>query len=207
MLKIRPVAHIVLTLFFCLTFIMPAASVFAQPAGGSGTINFGNPISSTSIEGAASTILSTIRAVIVVLALVFLVIGAVLYVTSAGNETRMTTAKSAVTASMIGLALGLAAPSFLKEIGTALGWNGAIVNDASVQTLSQIARKVLDFFLSIIGILSVIMLVVGGSAYLTSAGDEGRAETAKNIVKWAIVGIAVAFASLAIVTQVATLLV
>ena len=193
---------------FLFLVLVPAVPVFAQvPAGADGAINFGNPISSTTIEGATSTILSTIRAVIVVLALVFLVIGAVLYVTSAGNEGRMTTAKGAVTAAMIGLALGLAAPSFLKEIGAALGWSGPIVNDASVQTLSQIAREVLDFFLSIIGILSVIMLVVGGSAYLTSAGDEGRAETAKNIVKWAIVGIAVAFASLAIVTQVATLLV
>jgi cytochrome bd-type quinol oxidase subunit 2 len=206
MLKLRTSA---LALLAALAFLatVPAASVSAQTALGNGTIDFGNPISSNTIEDAASTILSTIRAVIVVLALVFIVIGAVMYVTSAGNDKQMTMAKGAVTAAMIGLALGLAAPSFLKEIGTALGWNGAIVNDASVQTLSQIARKVLDFFLSIIGILSVIMLVVGGSTYLTSAGDEGRAETAKNIVKWAIVGIAVAFASLAIVEQVATLLV
>lgn len=207
MSKFRIFVPVALIAFFFLALI-PAVPVFAQlPAGADGAINFGKPIQSETIEDAASTILSTIRAVIVVLALVFIVIGAVLYVTSAGNDGRMTMAKGAVTAAMIGLALGLAAPSFLKEIGTALGWNGAIVNDASVQTLSQIARKVLDFFLSIIGILSVIMLVVGGSTYLTSAGDEGRAETAKNIVKWAIVGIAVAFASLAIVTQVATLLV
>jgi cytochrome bd-type quinol oxidase subunit 2 len=200
-----------LPIFFLLVLVS-ASPVCAQQGvegGASTTINFAPTLSSTTIEGAAGTVLSTIRAVIVVLAIVFLVIGAVLYVTSAGNEGRMTLAKGAVTASMIGLALGLAAPSFLKEIGAALGWTNtdAALTAGGVLTLSEITRKVLDFFLSIVGILSVIMLVVGGSTYLTSAGDEGRAETAKSIVKWAIVGIAVTFASLTIVTQVATLLV
>ncbi len=190
-----------------LGMVLSAMPVGAQISGSSTTISFGKPITSESIEDATSTVLSTIRAVIVVLAVVFIVIGAVLYVTSAGNEDRMRTAKGAITAAMVGLALGLAAPSFLKEIGGALGWSGAIVSDPSVRTLSDIARSTLNFFLSIVGILSVIMLVVGGAAYLTAAGDESRAETAKKIVKWAIVGIAVTFASLTIVTQVAMLLV
>ncbi len=152
------------------------------------------------------SILGTLRGIIVVLSLVFIVIGAVLYITSAGDEGRMKTAKGAITAAMIGLAIGIAAPSFLKEIGEVLGWQGVNSTPASsALTLSQIATNVLNFLLSIVGILALIMLVVGGIMYLTAAGDEDRADTAKKIVKWSIIGIAVALASLVIVGQIADL--
>ncbi len=149
-------------------------------------------------------ILGTLRGIIVILALVFIVIGAVLYITSAGNDKQMTLAKGAITASMIGLAIGIAAPTFLKEIGTVLGWSG--VNSGAVAgatTLSQIARNVLDFLLSIVGVLAIIMLVIGGIMYLTAAGDEDRIDTGKKIVTYSIIGIAVALASLVIVSQLA----
>lgn len=156
------------------------------------------------VEDVLTSILGTIRGIIVVLSLVFIVIGAVLYITSAGDEGRMKTAKGAITASMIGLALGIAAPSFLKEIGEVLGWGS--VNNAAVsgaRTLTEIATSVLNFLLSIVGILGIIMLVVGGIMYLTAAGDEHRIDTGKEIVKYSIIGILVALASLVIVSQIA----
>ncbi|MFZ2299664.1 MAG: hypothetical protein WAW00_00840 [Candidatus Moraniibacteriota bacterium] len=156
------------------------------------------------VEKVLDSILGTLRSIIVILALVFIVIGAVLYITSAGNEKQMELAKGAITASMIGLAIGIAAPTFLKEIGTVLGWgevNTGAVSGAT--TLSQIARKVLDFLLSIVGVLAIIMLVVGGIMYLTAAGDEDRIDTGKKIVTYSIIGIAVALASLVIVSQLA----
>ena len=105
---------------------------------------------------------------------------------------------------MIGLAIGIAAPSFLKEIGNVLGWNGVAVGPAAnALTLSQIARNVLNFLLSIVGILGIIMLVIGGIMYLTAAGSEDRVETGKKIVIYAIIGILVALASLVIVSQIA----
>lgn len=157
------------------------------------------------MEQVLDSILGTLRGIIVVLSLVFIVIGAVLYITSAGDEGRMKTAKGAITASMIGLAIGIAAPSFLKEIGSVLGW-GAVSSSAvaGAATLSQIATNVLNFLLSIVGVLAIIMLVVGGIMYLTAAGDEDRIDTGKKIVKYSVIGILVALASLVIVSQVAT---
>ena len=101
-------------------------------------------------------------------------------------------------------AIGLAAPSFLKEIGSVLGWGA--VNSSAVAgavTLSQIATNVLNFLLSIVGILAIIMLVVGGIMYLTAAGDEDRIDSGKKIVKYSIIGIVVALAALVIVSQIA----
>ncbi len=169
-------------------------------------ITFTNPLQYDTVEGVLDSILDTLRGIIVILSLVFIVIGAILYITSAGNDKQMTMAKGAITAAMIGLAIGLAAPSFLKEIGTVLGWDASVNQDALVgaKTLSQIARNVLDFLLSIVGVLAIIMLVVGGIMYLTAAGNEDQLDSGKKIVKYSIIGIAVALASLVIVSQIAT---
>jgi len=180
----------------------------AAVPGASASIQFKNPLAFDTVEGVLGSILGTLRGIIVVLALVFIVIGAVLYITSAGDDGRMKTAKGAITASMIGLALGIAAPSFLKQIGDVLGW-GAVTSSlpAGTRTLTEIALSVLQFLLSIVGILGIIMLVIGGLAYLTSAGNEERADSGKKIVTYAIIGIAVALAALIIVTQIAALFV
>lgn len=174
-------------------------------ATNSTSITFTNPLQYDTVEEVLDSILDTLRNIIVILSLVFIVIGAILYITSAGNDKQMTMAKGAVTAAMIGLAIGLAAPSFLKEIGTVLGWDASVNQDAvaDAQTLSQIARNVLDFLLSIIGVLAIIMLVVGGIMYLTAAGSEDQLDTAKKIVWYSIIGIAVALAALVIVSQIA----
>lgn len=188
----------------------PAGGTCCQPGSSavtstsSQTISFSNPLAFGTVEEVADSILGTLRSIIVILSLVFIVIGAVLYITSAGDEGQMSTAKGAITAAMIGLAIGIAAPSFLKEIGEVLGWQGVNSTPASsALTLSQIATNVLDFLLSIVGILALIMLVVGGIMYLTAAGDEDRVDTGKNIVKWSIIGIVIALTSLIIVGQIA----
>lgn len=178
-------------------------------AGGGGggnmvSIGFTNPLAYDTVEGVLDSILDTLRAIIVTLALVFLVVGAVLYIVSSGNDSTMKMAKGAITAAMIGLAIGLAAPSFLREISNVLGWTS--VNNPDVEgalTLSQIALNVLHFLLSVVGILAIIMLVIGGIMYLTSAGSEDRAETGKKIVLYSIIGIFVALAALVIVSQIA----
>ncbi len=212
-------------LFFCSVLFVGAGGVMQlayaqnpqptgsnpQPTGGnpqpsgSQQIVFNNPLQYDTVEQVLGSILSTLRAIIVVLSLVFIVIGAIMYITSSGDEGRMKTAKGAITASMIGLAIGIAAPSFLKEIGNILGWNS--VNSDEVQaakTLTQIASDVLKFLLSIVGILGIVMLVVGGLTYLTAAGDEDRIDTGKKIVKYAIIGILVSLASLVLVSQIAS---
>lgn len=165
---------------------------------------FFNPLKFSTVDGVLTSVLESLQGIIVVLAIIFIIIGALIYITSAGNDGRMTLAKGAIMAALIGLALAIAAPSFLKEIGSILGWtdvNNATV--ASAQTFTQIASKVLSFLLSIAGIIAIIMLVFGGFTYLTSAGDEGRAETGKKIALYAVIGIALALAALVLVTQVA----
>jgi hypothetical protein len=164
--------------------------------------------------------LNALQGIIVTLALVFLVFGGVLYVISGGDEGRIKTAKGAITAAMIGLAIGIAAPSFLKEVYGILGGTPAAdctgltgsdltscnATNATLtggSSLGTILQNTLNFLLSMVGILAIIMLVIGGLMYFAAAGDEKRADTAKSIVKFAIIGIAVSLAALVIVTQIA----
>lgn len=191
-------------------------SVLGSNSGGSGTptsglapqfttVSLENPLAFDTVEEGLASIMTALRNIVVVLALLMLVIGGIMYILSAGNQGMATKAKATITAALIGLAIVMAAPSFLKEIGAILGWGE--VNQAegvaAALTLTQIARNVLNFLLSIIGILAIIMLVIGGITYLGAAGDQTRAQTGKKIVTYAIIGITVAFASLVLVTQVA----
>ncbi|GBE17063.1 hypothetical protein BMS3Abin15_00899 [bacterium BMS3Abin15] len=190
--------------------------------GATAPIDFPNPLKFSTVEGVLASLLNALQGIIVVVSVIFIIVGAIFYITSAGNEKRMEMAKKAITASVIGLAIGIAAPSFLHEVSDIIGWDDASkmeacqsITDPIAQqqcidvlttspTLAVIALSTLQFLLSIVGILALIMLVVGGIMYLTSAGDEERITKGKNIFKWSVIGIIIAMAALVIVSQVAT---
>ncbi len=167
------------------------------------TISFPAPTQYTTVDEFLTSVLGFARNIVVILALVFLVIGGLLYITSAGNDKRIGAAKAAITAALIGLAIVMIAPSFLKELGTVLGWDNSASLPSNTLTLTEIATNVLNFLLAIVGILAIIMFLVGAVMYFLSAGDEKRANTGKDIVKYSIIGIIVTFSALVIVKQIA----
>ena len=189
---------------FSLVFFMGVNIVLAQEeAPPLEPINFINPLEYDTVEDVLYSLLNTLQGIIVVISIIFIIIGAILYITSAGNEKNMTLAKGAITAAVIGLAIGIAAPSFLREISDILGWVPDDVQVSGALTLAEIALNTLNFLLSVVGVLAIIMLVWGGIMYLTAAGNEKRIDTAKSIVTWSIVGIAIALAAMVIVRQLA----
>lgn len=186
----------------------PAATAPVVPAAGSiGTVSFSNPLAFDTVQGATETFINAFQGIIVWLALIFLVLGGILYITSAGNSKSVEKAKGMITAAMIGLAIGIAAPSFLKEIGNVLGWGGAQVpaSVSAAKSATEVAQGILNFLLSITGLLAMLMMVIGGLMFFAAAGDEKRAETAKNIVKYSIMGVALAVTSLIIIRTIAGL--
>ena len=76
------------------------------------------------------------------------------------------------------------------------------VQDA--KTLSDIAINVLNFLLSTVGVVAIIMMVIGGMMYLTAAGDEHRIDVGKSIVKYSIIGVAITLGALVLVNQIAS---
>lgn len=181
------------------------APVSTAPAGGS-SITIPNPLKYSTVDGFVSSVMSAIQGIVVVLAILAIVIGGVMYVISAGNSGLMTSAKGAITGAMIGLAIVIAAPSFLKEVYSIVGGKENPAELQAALSLTQIATNALEFLLSIVGIIAIIMLIIGGMAYLTSGGDSKRADVGKEIVKNSLIGIAIVMGALIIVKAIAGLL-
>jgi hypothetical protein len=188
----------------CVSFLIFGLSdVLAEVTPGGAS--FKNPLEIGTVDALLARILTAVQSIVGILAVFMIVVGGILYITSAGDQGRVQLAKTAVTAAIIGFALAVAAPTFLQEIYTVLGGTLPGGTPVANKTLTQVITSALEFLLSIIGVLSILMLVVGGVMYMTSAGDQGRAETAKNTIKFAIVGLIVAILSLVIIKTIVQL--
>lgn len=69
---------------------------------------------------------------------------------------------------------------------------------------NKVIENITNTLLFAIGIISVIMIIVGGLKYTTSDGDPAKAKSAKNTVLYAVVGLVIAVLAYAIVQFVMT---
>ncbi len=216
--KIAISTFFIFSIFFILSNTTIASNGITPGTGTPGTIGgntsttspskFENPIAFNTVEGLLGNVLKTVQGIVAVLAVLMIVIGGIIYITSAGDQGRVDLAKKAITAAVIGLALAIAAPTFLQEIYGVLGSTGASTPSIAQgnKSLSNIILDTLNILLSILGVLAILMLVVGGIMYMTSGGDDTRTDTAKNTIKYAIIGLIVALVSLVVVVQISNVL-
>ena len=57
--------------------------------------------------------------------------------------------------------------------------------------LNRILKLVINIFSLVVGVISVIMIIVGGLKYITSGGDTGNIQGAKNTILYAVIGLVV----------------
>jgi|GEM_PF-832292 len=172
------------------------ASNSQQTTGGNQTSNFGNPISSSTIEGVLSSIMSYLRGIAGTIAVIFIIIGGIMYMMSIGDKNAVERAKKTLIFAIAGLAIVLAAPYFYQEIK-------AIIDGGSPgSTLKDILSRVLQLLLSIVGFLAIISLLIGAIWMFSAAGDEDRYELGKKTATYSIIGLVIAVAALIIVNQV-----
>lgn len=69
-----------------------------------------------------------------------------------------------------------------------------------------IVQNIMNWLLSLVGILGVIGFAIAGILYLTAAGDEGRIDTAKSAMTYSIIGVIIALLGLVIVKAAASML-
>jgi hypothetical protein len=106
---------------------------------------------------------------------------------------------------------GLMAPVSAHAIGATtspIAAQCAGVTDSTVcgesTSTQSLAKNIVNTLLYVIGAISVIMLIVGGLFYVTSAGDSGRVTIAKNTITGAIIGLVISILAFAIVQFVFT---
>jgi cytochrome bd-type quinol oxidase subunit 2 len=58
-------------------------------------------------------------------------------------------------------------------------------------TVDQTIKNVINIFSFVVGVISVIMIIIGGLKYVTSAGDSSKVSSAKDTILYAIIGLVV----------------
>lgn len=94
--------------------------------------------------------------------------------------------------------VGLGVTGAMLMAGTAFAndaaQNGidAAQGDLTSNTLGSQVASVTNLLIYIIGIVSVIMLIIGGFRYVLSGGNEKGTQAAKDTILYAIIGVVVA---------------
>jgi type II secretory pathway component PulF len=168
-----------------------------------------NPLQVNSFTELIKNFLAKLQAIIAWLAIIMIVIGGIIYITSAGKTSQIELGKKIITFALIGFAIAVAAPSILKElVDLARSGQGA----TSSQFIDQATRikvillKILQFTISLIGVIAIIGFTVSGILFVTSAGDSNRATKARYGLIYSLIGVAVAGATLILIKQILILL-
>ena len=67
------------------------------------------------------------------------------------------------------------------------------------KSLMEVVQTVLNVIISVLGIVTVIMIILGGVQYTTSQGDPAKATKARNTILYGVIGLVVALLAFAIV--------
>ena len=185
-------------LFYLLLLVLCNTSLAASNV-------YGNPLQAQTLPQVLSSIMGYLKSIAMYLALIFIIIGGVMYMISGGDKDMMERGKKTLIYAMVGFAIVVAAPTFLKEILSLLG-GSSMASGIGGLGLRDIALNVLSLLLSIVGLFAIIAMLIGSIWMFIAAGDKERYELGKKIVIYAIIGIAIAIGSLIIVQQVQTLI-
>ncbi len=72
-------------------------------------------------------------------------------------------------------------------------------NDANKSDLMPTINTIINVIIGVVGFVAVIVIILGGVQYTTSAGDPGKVKKAKDTIMYGIIGLVVALLAFAIV--------
>ena len=131
-------------------------------------------------------------------AVAFVIYGAIRYITSQGEPENVKAAQSTILSAIIGLVIALISTSVINFIGNRLGGSGSTNGLPNIIADSSTVSNVLDIVYSIIGAVSLLMIVLSGFKYVTSGGDSSNLNSAKNTILYSVIGLAVSIFAFAI---------
>ena len=113
--------------------------------------------------------------------------------------------RSLIIATGLGVLLSsLAAPATVGAIElfddcTGASSDTALCKATGSDDATSLAQQLINVFLLLVGIVSVIMIVLGGFNYVVSNGDANKIAAAKNTILYSVIGLIVAILASAIV--------
>ena len=66
-----------------------------------------------------------------------------------------------------------------------------ITNEDASGRINNLIADIINLFSLVVGVVSVIMIIVGGFRYIVSGGDSANVSSAKNTILYAIIGLVI----------------
>lgn len=147
----------------------------------------------------AMNVLSDISVIAAYLVLGYVIYGGYLYIFSSGDASKVASGKKTLTNAFIGLAIVMSATAIFGAIRIAIanGNNTSIGNYAGQDVVianvdpGTMVEGLISWFVGVAGLVSAIFVVYGGIAYVTSSGDPSKLQKAKQIITYALIGLAI----------------
>lgn len=140
----------------------------------------------------AANIFKDITVIAAYLILGYVIYGGYQYTFSGGDPGKIANGKKTLTHGFIGLAIVLSANVILNTIRIAIGAN--FTESCATQQCvdpTEMVTNAIQWVIGIAGTVSVIFVVYGGILYVTSSGDPNKAQRARNMIMYALIGLAV----------------
>jgi len=144
----------------------------------------------------AANVATDITVIAAYLVLGYVIYGGYLYVFSGGDPSKVATGKKALSQAFIGLAIVMLAYIIMSSIRFALlGAGGTFDCDPLAGTNcanpTDIVASAIQWVITMGGVVAVIFVIYGGISYVTSAGDPNKLQKSKNMVTYALIGLAI----------------
>ena len=141
----------------------------------------------------AANVATDITVIAAYLVLGYVIYGGYLYVFSGGEPGKVATGKKALYQAFLGLAIVMSANIIMTGIRVALVGNNTLCNAdvSSCVTPEGMVENAIQWVIGIAGVISAIFVVYGGISYTTSAGDPSKLQKAKNMITYALIGLAI----------------
>lgn len=131
-----------------------------------------------------------LEAIVASVALVALVWAGLTYIVSLGDEARSARAKRTAGYAILGLIVA-ASIWIIREIVVAILSGSTSFAENEGRVVAGFIRLFLQILLAPAGVVAFGALVYGGYMYITSGGDESRAERGKRVILYALLGLIV----------------
>lgn len=151
----------------------------------------------------AANIAFDITIIAAYLVLGYVIYGGYLYTFSGGDPGKVAAGRKTLAHAFIGLAIVLTANIIMSSIRLfLLDSSGVFANCIEIKTsgisgqncqnATDVVSRTINWFTAMIGIVSAIFVVYGGISYTTSTGDPTKVKKAKDMILYALIGLAVA---------------
>lgn len=138
----------------------------------------------------------------------YVIYGGYLYTFSGGDPNKVATGKKALYQAFLGFAIVMSANIILNSIRIALGanFNANCASENCGIDPGTMVTNAIQWVIGVAGVVSAIFVVYGGISYTTSAGDPGKVKKAKDMITYALIGLAIVALSEIIVAFVSNII-